>query len=94
MNMKKLLSFALVLMLLLTLLTGCSSGSSSSSTGYTNKYGTSSTKCAHPGCTRNVASSGDTNCCTTHSNRCLNCGKYIDEDAMYCMSCLTRVLGN
>lgn len=29
------------------------------------------------------------NDCKEHSNKCLNCGKYIDEDAMYCMDCLS-----
>ena len=43
--------------------------------------------CAHSGCTNKVAS-GDTVYCSMHSNKCLNCGKYIDEDALYCMSCL------
>lgn len=62
---------------------------SSSSTSFTNKYGTSTTLCAHTGCNNYIASSGDTNCCTVHSNRCLNCNKYIDEDAVYCMSCLS-----
>ena len=62
--------------------------SNSSSSGFTNLYGTSTTKCAHSGCNNYIASSGDTNCCTIHSNKCLNCGKYIDEDAMYCMSCI------
>ena len=62
--------------------------SSNSSVKFTNKYGTPTTKCAHSGCNNYIASSGDTNCCTTHSNRCLNCNKYIDEDAMYCMDCL------
>lgn len=57
---------------------------------FTNEYGSPSTICAHPGCTRTIASSGDTNCCTTHSNRCLNCRKYIYEDAAYCMSCLEK----
>lgn len=57
---------------------------------FTNAYGTSTTICAHPGCTKYIASSGDTNCCTTHSNKCLNCNRYIDEDAMYCMDCLTE----
>lgn len=64
--------------------------SSSSTSSFTNKYGTRTTKCAHPGCTNYIASSGDTNCCTTHSNRCAECGKYIDEDAYYCMDCLTN----
>lgn len=59
------------------------------STPFTNEYGTPTTKCAHSGCNNYIASSGDTNCCTTHSNKCLSCGKYIDEDAMYCIRCLT-----
>lgn len=65
-----------------------SSYNSSSSSSFTNKYGSPSTECAHPGCTNKIASSGDTNCCTTHSRRCANCGCYIDEDAIYCMNCL------
>lgn len=64
--------------------------SKSSGSSFTNKYGTPTTKCAHPGCNNYIASSGDTHNCTTHSNKCLNCGKYIDEDAMYCMSCLEK----
>ena len=56
-------------------------------TAFTNQYGTSTTKCAHAGCNNYIASSGDTNCCTIHSRKCLNCGKYIDEDALYCISC-------
>ena len=60
---------------------------------FTNKYGTSTTRCAHSGCSNYIASSGDTNCCTTHSRKCLNCKCYIDEDAMYCMTCLKNALG-
>lgn len=71
--------------------TSPSSGTSSKS-AFTNKYGTATTKCAHSGCDNYIASSGDTNCCTTHSNKCLECGKYIDEDAMYCMSCITNAV--
>lgn len=59
---------------------------------FTNKYGTRNTICAHAGCNNQIASSGDTNCCTTHSNRCGNCGCYIDGDAMYCMTCLKYAL--
>ena len=66
--------------------------SQQSSSGFSNKYGTSTTKCAHIGCNNPIASTGDTNCCTVHSNRCLNCGKYIDEDAVYCMDCLTKAV--
>ena len=66
----------------------------SSSISFTNAFGTSTTRCAHPGCNNYIASSGDTNCCTIHSNRCLNCGKYIDEDASYCMSCIEKSLSS
>lgn len=59
---------------------------------FTNAYGTPTTKCAHSGCDNYIASSGDTNCCTLHSNKCRECGKYIDEDAMYCITCLTNAL--
>lgn len=64
--------------------------STSSRKSFTNKYGTETTKCAHSGCNNYIASSGDTNCCASHSNKCLNCDSYIDEDAMYCMSCITK----
>lgn len=59
---------------------------------FTNAYGTRTTICAHAGCDNYIASSGDTNCCETHSNRCGNCYCYIDEDAMYCMDCLEDAL--
>lgn len=58
-------------------------------TSFTNKYGTTTTRCVHTGCNSYIATTGDTNCCTYHSARCLNCNCYIDEDAMYCMSCLS-----
>ena len=70
--------------------TSNSSSSSSSKSSFTNKYGTPTTKCAHSGCNNYIASSGDTNCCTTHSRKCAECGKYIDEDATYCMDCLEK----
>ena len=63
-----------------------------SSKPFTNKYGTATTKCAHSGCDNYIASSGDTNCCVTHSKKCANCGVYIDEDATYCMDCLKKAL--
>lgn len=66
--------------------------SNGSSRTFTNKYGTTSTKCAHPGCSNFIASSGDTNCCATHSRRCQECNCYIDEDAMYCMDCIQNAL--
>ena len=42
---------------------------SASSGPFTNAYGTPTTVCAHPGCNRYIASSGDTNCCAEHSSR-------------------------
>ena len=59
---------------------------------FNNKFGTSSTLCAKPGCDAFIARSGDTNCCEVHSNRCGNCYCYIDGDAMYCMSCIENAL--
>ena len=61
-----------------------------STTNFTNKYGTPTTKCHHAGCEEYIASSGDTNCCAKHSNKCLECGKYIDEDATWCMDCIAN----
>lgn len=61
---------------------------------FTNKYGTANTKCSVSGCNNYIASSGDTNCCAKHSNTCLECGKYIDGDAMYCMTCLSSAINN
>ena len=70
--------------------TSVPSSISDTASNFTNKYGTSTTKCAKAGCNNYIASSGDTAYCTTHSNRCLECHKYIDGDAMYCMDCLTK----
>ena len=67
-----------------------SSSTKTTSSSFTNKYGTATTKCAKAGCNNYIASSGDTAYCTTHSNRCLECNKYIDGDAMYCMDCITK----
>lgn len=61
-------------------------------TYFTNKYGTSTTICAHSGCSNYIATSGDTNCCSVHSNRCKGCYCYIDEDASYCMDCIKKAL--
>ena len=55
---------------------------------FRNMYGTPTTLCAHNGCTNYIAPSGDTNCCSTHSSKCIDCGCYIDEDAHWCVSCL------
>lgn len=56
---------------------------------FTNSYGTPTTKCAHSGCSNTIAVSGDTNCCIIHSNKCFICGKYVDEDAIFCLDCLS-----
>ena len=61
---------------------------------FTNKFGTSTTKCIISGCSNYIASSGDTNCCKTHSNKCGNCNCYIDSDAMFCMSCMESYIKN
>lgn len=59
---------------------------------FTNKFGTVDTKCAHSDCNNAIASTGDTDCCIIHSNKCLNCGKYIDGDAVFCMDCIEGTL--
>ncbi len=68
-----------------------STGSGNNSSSFTNKYGTSTTRCYVSGCNNFIARSGDTNCCVAHSNKCLNCRCYIDGDATYCMSCIYGV---
>ena len=82
----------ITVVIVIAMWSGYDSGSSSSNGGYsdsfTNKYGTSTTKCDVYGCNNYIAKSGDTNCCVSHSNICKNCYCYIDRDAMYCMSCL------
>lgn len=70
-----------------------SSYSSYGTSSFTNKYGTRTTKCVISGCSNYIASSGDTNCCVSHSNRCLECRKYIDGDAAYCMDCILGAFG-
>ena len=72
---------------------GISSGSSGGSK-FTNKYGTPTTVCAHSGCSNYIVSSGDSAYCSVHSRKCLECGKYIDEDAAYCMDCIKKALNN
>ena len=69
-----------------------SSNSSYSNVNFTNKFGTPSTICNHPGCTNTIAYSGDTNHCVVHSNKCAECGCYIDEDALFCIDCLLNAI--
>jgi hypothetical protein len=68
------------------------SSADSETIAFTNEYGTPTTQCAHPGCENYIATSGDTNCCAEHSNRCLDCKKYIDEDASYCVECISKAV--
>ncbi len=77
---------------LTTSVSSSSNDSNSNSTSFTNKYGTATTKCVHSGCNNYIASTGDTNCCEIHSNKCKNCNKYIDGDALYCMDCMEGAL--
>lgn len=67
-----------------------SSSKSTELTIFTNKFGTPTTECAHSGCKKYIASTGDTNCCVSHSQKCADCGKYIDEDAFMCMDCILK----
>ena len=67
--------------------------SNSSGNKFTNKFGTETTKCYEAGCDNYIASSGDTNCCVEHSNRCAYCNCYIDGDAFVCMDCLYDAVG-
>lgn len=55
---------------------------------FTNSFGEKDTKCIVSGCSNPIASSGDTNCCRIHSNKCFSCGIYIDGDALFCLNCL------
>ncbi len=90
--MKKLISLLLVLTFAF-LFSSCgiiTDSDSKSEKSFTNKFGTPTTICAHSGCREYIASSGDTNCCTKHSRRCLECGCYIDEDAMWCITCIKK----
>ena len=85
--MKKIV-FVVLLVTAMALCCACSGGDSSYSS-----Y-SSGAKCAMSGCNRSAVTSGNSVYCAQHSNRCLNCNKYIDADAMYCMSCLRDALGN
>lgn len=71
---------------------GYSYGGGYSNNTFTNKFGTPTTKCAHSGCNNYIASSGNTNCCTVHSNKCAECRCYTDEDALFCLDCLENAL--
>ncbi len=70
-------------------------GNSTVSGTYTKQIDThsdSSQPCQHNGCENIAVSSGDSVYCETHSNLCLECGCYIDEDALLCLSCIVKAL--
>lgn len=56
------------------------------------KVNTEPQKCLHEGCTNMAAITGDSFYCETHSNKCMGCGNYIDEDAMFCLNCIVEAL--
>lgn len=54
----------------------------------------SAATCAEPGCRVMAVTSGDSIYCATHSNKCANCGCYIDGDALWCMDCIEEALSD
>ena len=91
-SMKKVAVVTAVIVAIILIIMAVSLLPSDSGTVFTNKYGTADTICYVPGCTNNIAPSGDTNCCVQHSNTCSQCGCYIDSDAMLCMECIEDAL--
>lgn len=85
------IGFAVGLVIVYVVFSG-SMGGKNATSNFTNKFGTPDTVCVHSGCSNKIASTGDTNCCVTHSKNCGECGCYIDEDALFCMSCLKGAL--
>ena len=63
-----------------------------STTSSGNKTTSGGKTCAKSGCTNKAVTTGDSVYCATHSNRCGQCGCYIDGDAMYCLSCIAKAL--
>lgn len=49
-------------------------------------------QCRHNGCSKKAVTSGDSRYCEEHSNECMGCGEYIDEDAMFCLNCIVDAL--
>lgn len=49
-------------------------------------------QCLHSGCTNKAVTTGDSIYCESHSNKCTECGKYIDEDAIFCLNCIVEAL--
>lgn len=66
----------------------------SSGISFTNLYGTATTQCNYSECGNPIAPCGNTNCCIAHSSKCLSCGTFIDNDAMFCLSCIEEKVGN
>ncbi len=57
-----------------------------------DKIVTSPQQCLHDGCSKKAVTTGDSFYCENHSNKCLVCGCYIDEDAMFCLNCIVEAL--
>lgn len=49
-------------------------------------------QCLHSGCGNLAVTTGDSRYCDVHSNKCGECGYYIDEDAMFCLNCIVKAL--
>lgn len=56
---------------------------------FSNKSASPGAICADSNCSKEVARSGDTNFCNSHSSKCLGCGCYVDTYATYCRDCAT-----
>lgn len=54
---------------------------------YSNVYDKQWVKCSHAGCNLEIALTGDSSCCTIHSQKCLECGKNVTENNVYCREC-------
>lgn len=59
-----------------------------------DKVNTAPLQCEHPNCLNKAAETGDSHYCEEHSNKCLECNKYIDEDALYCVNCILKALNS
>lgn len=86
---------------LMCLLSGCAGGSGDNQptptpiptltpmpTSQPKNYSTSNSSGSYNSSSKSYGSSST----SKSSNKCLNCGKTIDDDALYCMSCLEKAV--
>ena len=73
--MKKWVSLFLITILCLSV-ASCGENDTKRKKSFKNKYGTSTTECAIPGCDNYIASKGDTDMCSYHAHPCEVCRKY------------------